>query len=199
MTPTTPGTTHRTRLAAVVAGFVVLPLGLAACSSSSGAAAPTATVTTTETVTPSATDTPTDTPTETPTETPSPTGTASESPSPTDSPTTVMPSPSGDVKGITVVAVPTKAAPGQKIIITATTDKSLAGKQMYTIKTTNGMAKVLGSGAPIRGNGTAGSYVQLQTSGQLTLVVPVSPLAVGPYSASTPLLASSSPITVTIG
>ncbi len=191
---TLPARSRRTSIAAVAAS-ALLPFGLAACSSSSSAAGPTTTVTATETVTPTATDSPTDTPTTTPT----PTGSPTESPSPTDSPTTVMPSPSGDVKGITAVVVPNKAAPGQKIIITATTDKALAGKQMYTIKTTNGASKVLGSGAPIRANGTAGSYVQLQTSGELTLVVPVAPLAVGPYSTSTPVLAQSAPIPVTIG
>lgn len=187
----------RRRLAAAAAVAVVVPLAVAGCSSSSSQAGPTTTIT--ETVSPSPTDTsasPTDSPTS---PTSSPTDSPTSSPSPTGSPSTITPSPTGAVKGITIAYSPTKAAANQRVSITATTDASLAGKLMYTVKTNDGAPKVLGSGVPVRANGTASSYVQLLRTGVLIEVVPVTPIAVGPYDPSTPLLASSAPFTVTVG
>ena len=174
---------------AVVLGTV--SLGLGACSSSSGS--PTPTITITETATPTGTSSPTGS--ASPTE--SPTGT--DSPSPTGSPSTVTPSPTGSVLGITVSYAPTSAAKDQRVEIVGTTDPSLAGKAVWIVKTNDGAPKVLGTGSSVNAKGVATTYAQLLRTGVLTLVVPVGLLTAGPYDPATPVLAESAPFTITIG
>ena len=182
------------RIASVVA-IGVLPLALAACSSS-GSTTPTTSPSSSASDTPSPSVSPTDTPTPTPT--PSPSDSVSPSVSPSTSPSVITPSPTGSLLGITVSYAPTTAAKSQKVAIVATTDASLAGKTVYIVKTNDGAPKVLGTGSVIGSKGVAKTYAQLLRTGVLELVVPVSPLTTGPFDPATPLLAQSAPFTVTI-
>ena len=78
------------------------------------------------------------------------------------------------------------------------TDKSLAGKQLAIIKTSNGKARVIATGTAVGTDGTSSSYVFLQQSGDLMVVVAEKPLVAGPYDPATPLIAASGSITITI-
>lgn len=177
------------RRPAAALALAALGLALAGCSSSSGSPSPTITIT--ETATP--------TPTPSPSDSTSPTQTPTDPPSPTGSPSTVTPSPTGSVLGITVSYAPTSAAKDQRVDIVGTTDPSLAGKAVWIVKTNDGAPKVLGTGSSVNAKGIAKSYVQLLRTGVLKLVVPAGLLAAGPYDPATPVLAESAPFTVTIG
>jgi hypothetical protein len=180
---------RRVLTVSVVATTVAL--GLGACSSGSGSPSPTITITETATPTETASPTGTASPTESPT--------GSTSPSPTGSPSTVTPSPTGSVLGITVSYAPTSAAQDQRVEIVGTTDPSLAGKAVWIVKTNDGAPKVLGTGSSVNAKGVAKTYAQLLRTGVLKLVVPAGLLTAGPYDPATPVLAESAPFTITIG
>ncbi|MEI6375475.1 MAG: hypothetical protein WCP26_16970 [Actinomycetes bacterium] len=205
----------RARRRVIALTFVVATAasaGLAGCSSGGSSAGATSAVASdsatpvspTQSDAPSASDSPTSeppTPTPTPTATESPTTvspTAVPSPTSTTSPTTVAPSPTSALLPIVLGVTSTVATPTQRIGVVTKTDKSLAGKQLAIIKTSNGKARVIAAGTAVGSDGAASSYVYLQQSGDLMVVVPEKPLVVGPYDPATPLIAASGSIAITI-
>lgn len=167
-------------------------------SPTSDSATPTATASTS----PSASATPsasrTSSPSATASATSTPSSAATPSATPSGSPSTVAPSPSGSVAGITVAYSPLVAAASQQVTITAGMNRSLAGKTAYIVKWNDGAPRVLGTGTVIGSSGVARTYVQLLRTGILQVVVPPSPLVAGPFDTTTPLLAQSARFTVTI-
>jgi hypothetical protein len=99
---------------------------------------------------------------------------------------------------MTVVYSPTTASAGQLVSITASTDRSLAGRTAYVIKLNDGAPRVLGTGTALNASGIVRTHVVLLRTGILEVVVPRSPLAAGPFDPTTPLLAASARFTVTI-
>ena len=203
------------RRVGVTLGLLALPLVLGACAngssgaSSSGSptsagptdttaaatAAPTGSATaSTAPSTPvasgsaTATSSPGVTPTSSPTVSPAPSGT----------PSTVAPSAATGVLGMTVVYSPTTASAGEQVSITASTDRSLAGRTAYVIKLNDGAPRVLGTGTALSAAGIVRTHVVLLRTGILEVVVPRSPLVAGPFDPTTPLLAASARFTVTI-
>ncbi len=191
---------------AVTLVLIALPFVLAACSSGSSAsssATPTTSTGTTSapsssaaTASTSATESASASDTASATSTPSTSSTPSATPSGT--PSTVAPSPSGSVLGIAVAYAPVVATAGQQVSITASTNRSVAGRTAYVIKWNDGAPRVLGTGTVISGSGVTRTYVQLLRTGVLQVVVPQSTLPAGAFDPATPLLGQSARFTVTI-
>ena len=116
----------------------------------------------------------------------------------TASPTTVEPSPSGTVKGITFSVTSTVSSPTDRIGVSLSTDASFSGKQVAIIKTTDGNAKVIASGMTVASDGSASGWVYLQQSGDLQAVIADKPLSDGAFDKATALLAESGTVSITI-
>lgn len=169
------------------AATAATPTGSATASTASGAPSAASVASSPSTAT-SATSSTGVTPTSSPTVSPTPSGT----------PSTVAPSAATGVLGMTVVYSPTTASAGQQVSITASTDRSLAGRTAYVIKLNDGAPRVLGTGTALSASGVVRTHVVLLRTGILEVVVPRSPLAAGPFDPTTPLLAASARFTVTI-